>query len=58
MDKGHEELMHDLMILLNEAHTFQFHDFKNTKHAAPKVALIMALESIAIKAKQGAYDNE
>lgn len=54
---GHDVLMRDLIILINEAQNFEFHDFKNTKYAAPKIALITALEAMIIKAKTGAYDN-
>lgn len=56
-DLGHDQLMQDLFWLSTDAFNFEFHDFKNKRHATPKVALVAQLESIAKKAKEGYYDN-
>lgn len=57
MDKGHENLILDLKMLLQLAESYEYHDFKNTMFAAPKSALINTLFGLAEKAKQGEYDN-
>jgi len=56
-DDGHRHLIEDLEALLAEAQTFQFHDFKNTIYAAPKVALYMKLTELVAAVKEGRYDN-
>lgn len=56
-DTGHDNLMTDLVLTLNDALKFQFHDFKNTKYATPKVALIARLEQLIGFVKVGKYDN-
>lgn len=57
MDTGHEALITDLEVLLQEAKDFAFHDFKNEKYATPKVALVDRLNDLATQAKDGKYDN-
>lgn len=57
MDKGHENLMRDLKGLLQDAHEFQFHDFKNDKHAMPKTELWTRLYALCKNVKNGRYDN-
>lgn len=56
-DKGHDALRSDLTGLLLETDAFQFHDFKNTKHAAPKVELERRLEQLRQNVMAGKYDN-
>lgn len=56
-DKGHENLIKDLETLLEEAKTFQFHDFKNTKNAMPKMEMVTKLDQIMNNVKEGKYDN-
>ncbi len=53
----HTNLCHDLAELSKEALDFEFHDFKNTTYASPKVELVMKLESLIKKVKDGDYDN-
>lgn len=55
---GHELLLKDLSYLLKEATDFQFHDYKNTDHAVPKVVLVQKLEHLTARVKNGTYDNQ
>jgi hypothetical protein len=54
---GHDKLMQDLTDLWKDAFEYQYHDFKNTKYATPKVALVNRLNQIAGMVKNGKYDN-
>lgn len=54
---GHDALMLDLSILLKEASDFEFHDYKNEKYPAPKVALGNRLMEIRQNMIDGKYDN-
>lgn len=56
-DNGHTKLMDDLARLTEEAYHYEFHDFKNTKYAAPKVELRAKLLAIAQNVIEGKYDN-
>lgn len=56
-DNGHLHLLADLNEILEEAQKFEFHDFKNTKEATPKMYLVKRLGDLAQKAKDGDYDN-
>lgn len=56
-DKGHDLLVKDLNDLLEKARSFEFHDFKNEKYPAPKMALVEKLDIIRKKVIDGAYDN-
>ena len=56
MDK-HELLIKHLKCLLDEAEGYEFHDFRNTKYATPKVDLVRLLLAIVENAKSGEYDN-
>jgi hypothetical protein len=56
-DPGHTRLLEDLRALLAEAERFEFHDFKNTTHATPKIALYQRLHKLAGHVKAGDYDN-
>lgn len=56
-DDGHNQLLLDLGQIYKDATDYQFHDFKNTDHAAPKIALVMMLEDVILKVKEGKYDN-
>lgn len=56
-DAGHSALIADLSALLEEAKDFEFHDFKNSKYAAPKMELMEKILVIADKVKGGGYDN-
>ena len=58
LDRGHDLLIQDLKELLSEAEDYQFHDFKNSEHAAPKVALVGRLEAIKENTIDGLYDNK
>lgn len=58
MDKGQDNLEKDLQALLNDAEDFQFHDFKNDRHATPKMALVGILQQMIENAKNGRYDNK
>jgi len=55
---GHEALILDLEALLNQAKVFQFHDFKSSAHATPKMALVERLNDLATNVKDGKYDDE
>lgn len=57
-DTGHKALMVDMEILLEDTKDFQFHDYKNEKYPAPKLALVNRLNELAQNAKNGKYDNE
>lgn len=57
IDRGHENLIHDLKSLLDMAERFEFHDFKNERFATPKVALRSFLLEFAKKVESGEYDN-
>lgn len=57
LDKGHNNLVQDLKELLAEAEDYQFHDFKNSEHAAPKIALVGRLDAIKDNVIEGRYDN-
>ncbi len=56
-DQGHQNLINDLSLLLKEAIYYQFHDFKNTAFATPKVALNDRLMMLSDAVAQGKYDN-
>lgn len=56
-DKGSIALMEDLTALLYEAFHYEFHDFKNSKHATPKMELVKRLEEMVSNVKNGKYDN-
>lgn len=56
-DDGHKALIMDLAGLLAEAESFQFHDFKNSLYATPKVQLVLKLRAMAELAQNGRYDN-
>lgn len=57
-DKGHNNLIIDLKELLAEAEDYQFHDFKNSNHATPKIALMGRLEALKDNLQEGRYDNK
>lgn len=52
---GNEKLVSDLKVLLADAESGMFDDFK-TELAFPKVELVKRLESISINVKHGLYD--
>jgi len=54
---GHQKLIDDLEILLNQVRAFDFHDFKNTRYAMPKIELYRRCEALARNVKDGRYDN-
>ena len=56
-DKGHIELMADIAMLRHEASQYEFHDYMNTKYAAPKMSLVQRLDEMRLKAVNGNYDN-
>ena len=56
-DKGHDALVEDLKDLLKKAEDFQYHDFKNTEHPTPKMALQSQLMTMAREVVDGKYDN-
>ena len=57
-DEGHKALIHDLYDLLHTSMHFEFHDFRNTKYATPKVELRNQLLKISNNVIDGKYDNE
>ena len=57
IDKGHEDLVSHLELLLIEAKEFEFHDFKNNEYPAPKIELVSRLELLKKNAIDGVYDN-
>ena len=57
MERGHQNLIEDLEILLVEARNFEFHDFKYEKYATPKVELAGRLETLRANVINGKYDN-
>lgn len=56
-DTGHTQLIADIEKLLDEARRFEFHDFKNTSFAAPKMVLAETLRIMRNKTLNGKYDN-
>jgi len=56
-DAGQDKLLDDLAELLYEAWNWEFHDFKNEKHATPKIELRNKLFTIAQNVVNGKYDN-
>lgn len=56
-DQGHESLITDLEVLLDEAEDYEFHDFKNRNYAAPKVTLAEKLHQLRENIINGKYDN-
>lgn len=56
-DKGHANLIEDIKKLLAMAERFEFHDFKNTNFATPKLALDGYLNDLASGVRSGRYDN-
>lgn len=56
-DKGYYQLLVDLVALLQEAVVYEFHDFRNTQYAAPKMELVNKLNALIEKTKNGDYDN-
>jgi len=54
----HELLIRDLKVILAEAEAFEFHDFKNTKYAQPKMTLYTQLSVVIERIKNGDYDND
>lgn len=56
-DKGHDELIADLEIIMAEARAFEFHGFKNEAYATPKSALADLLMKVAKNVIDGKYDN-
>ncbi len=56
-DKGHEALLADLRAIIADAEAREFHDFNNTKYAAPKMALAAALLELRQNVMSGKYDN-
>ncbi len=55
-DKGHKTLLEDIYNLFREAENFTFHDFK-TQDATPKVNLVLKLQTLINRARNGRYDN-
>ncbi len=55
--EGHNTLIRSLERLLQEARNYEFHDFKNTKYATPKMALVNHLELLIARVKRGDYDD-
>lgn len=56
-DKGHVELINDIVDLWKDAMAFEFHDFKNKRYAVPKAALIAQFKAFTLKIADGGYDN-
>lgn len=56
-DRGHRRLVADITELLREAEAGEFHDFRNEKYAAPKLALHQRLHELDQKMQAGEYDN-
>lgn len=54
---SHDNLVNDLRSILHEAEQKQFHDFENDKYPMPKMSLVMKLQEIIDKAKNGEYDD-
>lgn len=57
-DKGHTDLIADLTELHSEALKYEFHDFKNEKHPAPKMELARKLNQLRQNVIYGKYDNK
>jgi len=56
-DKGTDSLISDLAVLTKEALGYEFHDFKNTKYATPKLELMNRLSAMRENIEDGIYDN-
>ena len=57
-DIGHLKLLDDITSLLKDASDYQYHDFKNSLYAAPKLALVQKLDWLLKNTKEGKYDNK
>lgn len=56
-DIGHEKLLHDIEMLLDDAKTGQFHDFHKSGLDMPKMGLMHRLQKLIDNTKDGRYDN-
>jgi hypothetical protein len=56
-NEGHNKLMQDLTDVWKDAYDYQYHDFKNKRYPAPKVALRNRLLQLADNVVNGKYDN-
>lgn len=56
MDRGHANLLGDLVSIATMAEQYKFHDFKASA-ATPKIALMMMLQNMMDGVKRGRYDN-
>lgn len=56
-NKGHDALIDDVTDLLSDVALFEYHDFKNSTHAAPKIALREKFLELAQNVIDGKYDN-
>jgi hypothetical protein len=56
-DVGHQDLLHDLKCVLQDAKDCEFHDYMNKKYATPKVELVRQLNEIIKDVVGGVYDN-
>ena len=54
---AHEKLILHLSQVLELAKANQFHDFKNDRFPAPKMALVDYLQNLIDNTKNGVYDN-
>lgn len=56
-EQSHEMLLDALAKVFMRARNYEYHDFKNTSEAMPKMALIRDLEVIIKDTKEGKFDN-
>lgn len=57
INEGHQNLMTDAELLLNDVYDFKFNDVKGEKLAFPKTALKNKLLMLIKKVEKGKYDN-
>lgn len=57
-DTGHQNLINDIDALRAEVVGFEFHDFKNEKYFAPKIALADKFRELRNNTITGKYDNK
>ena len=56
-DPGHKCLLSNIIVLLKQTNEYQYHDFKNSHFATPKMALLAAFDVLRERVQTGEYDN-
>lgn len=56
-DLGHEKLLHDVEVLMEDVKAGSFHDFHKNGLDMPKMGLMHRLQKLINNTKEGRYDN-